>query len=176
MVNLTFCRLDVSYPINPDNSEAHHSSISIFHFPSAGRSFMLEFLFWSFKNHLIRCFPNCFPVFLVICCSDFVSRRDLAFADPEGRSVDFVDLGPWSDLLDALVSRWIFSNNRRRPFRLRPFYLLNFLGSFDWFGRFCLLLCLCIILTWNPIDYHIFRLLLVVHQRIYCFCISSLWL
>ena len=82
----------------------------------------------------------------------------------------------WSDLLDALVSCWIFSNNRRRPFRSRPFYLLNFLGSFDWIGRFCLLLCLCIILTWNPIDYHISRWLLVVHQRIYCFCISSLWL
>lgn len=79
MVNLTFYRLDVSYLINPDNSEAQHSSISIFHFPSAGRSFMLEFLFWSFKNHLIWCFPNCFSVFLVICCSDFVSRRDLRF-------------------------------------------------------------------------------------------------
>ena len=33
------------FRINPDNSEAQHSSISIFHFPSAGRSFMLEFLF-----------------------------------------------------------------------------------------------------------------------------------
>ena len=86
------------------------------------------------------------------------------------------DLGSWSDLLDALVSWWIFSNNRRRLFRSRPFYLLNFFGSFDLFGRFCLLLCLCIILTWNPIDYHISHLLLVVHQRIYCFGISSLWL
>ena len=49
MVNLTFYRLDVPYLIISDNSEAQHSSISIFHFPSAGRSFMLEFLFWSFK-------------------------------------------------------------------------------------------------------------------------------
>ena len=116
-------------------------------------------------------------VFLVICCSDFVSRRDLRLlTDPEGWSVDFVDLGSWSDLLDALVSWWIFSNNRRRPFRSRPFNLRNFFGSFDWFGGFCLLLCLCIILTWNPIDYHISHLLLVVHQRIRCFSGSSLWL
>ena len=50
MVNLAFCRLDVSYPIRSDHSEAQHSSISIFHFPWAGRSFMLEFLFWSFKG------------------------------------------------------------------------------------------------------------------------------
>ena len=88
----------------------------------------------------------------------------------------FVDLGSWSDLLDALVSWWIFSNNRGRWFRSRPVIFLNFLGSFDFFGRFCLPLCLCIILTWNPIDYHIYRLLLVVHQRIRCFSGSSLWL
>lgn len=86
------------------------------------------------------------------------------------------DLGSWSDLLDALVSWWIFSNNRRRPFRSKPFYHLNFFGSFDFFGRFCLLLCLCIILTWNPIDYLYWPLLLVVHQRFYCLGISSLWL
>ena len=95
MVNLTFYRLDVSYLINPDNSEAQHSSISIFHFPSAGRSFMWEFLLWSFKVILFWCFPNCFSVFLVICCSDFFFPGEIfVFADPEGRSVDFrFDLG-----------------------------------------------------------------------------------
>ena len=72
-----------------------------FKFPSAGRSFMLEFLLWSFKIHLIRCFPKA-SVLLVICCSDFVFQERSAFlTDPEGRSVSFVDLGSWSDLLDA---------------------------------------------------------------------------
>ena len=52
----------------------------------------------------------------------------------------------------------------------------TFYRSFDRSGRFCLHLCLCIILTWNPIDYLCFPLLLVVHQRIYCFGIFSLWL
>ena len=43
----------------------------------------------------------------------------------------FDDLGSWSDGLDALVSWWIFSNNRGRWFRSRPVIFLNFLGSFD---------------------------------------------
>ena len=74
-------------------------------------------------------------VFLVICCSDFVSRRDLRLlTDPEGWSVDFVDLGSWSDLLDALVSWWIFSNNRGRWFRSRPVNLFE-LFWFFWFFR-----------------------------------------
>jgi hypothetical protein len=54
--------------------------------------------------------------------------------------------------------------------------LFELFGFFWFFGRFCLPLCLCIILIWNPIDYHIYRLLLVVHQRIRCFSGSSLWL
>ena len=37
------------YLILADNSEAQHSSISIY-IPSAGRSFMLEFLCWSSKD------------------------------------------------------------------------------------------------------------------------------
>ena len=59
MVNLTFYRLDVPYLIISDNSEAH---IFYFHFPipSAGRSFMLEFLFWSFKG-------ICFGAFQIAC-------------------------------------------------------------------------------------------------------------
>ena len=50
------------YPILSDNSEAQHSSISIY-IPSAGRSFMLEFLCWSSKDIWFRCFPNCFGLF-----------------------------------------------------------------------------------------------------------------
>ena len=124
-------------------------------FPSAGRSFMLEFLLWSFKIHLIRCFPKA-SVLLVICYSDFVFQERSAFlTDPEGRSVSFVDLGSWSDLLDA---DWYHDGFFQTTAGVRSdrgrFIFLNFFGSFDFFGRFCLLLCLCIILTWNPIDYH----------------------
>lgn len=79
MVNLAFCRLDVSYPIISDNSEAQHSIYFHLHFPSAGRSFMLEFLLWSFKNHLFRCFPNA-SVLWVICCSDFVFQERSSFS------------------------------------------------------------------------------------------------
>ena len=85
---------------------------------------------WNFFFDLLRAsdlvLSKWLMVFLVICCSDFVSRRDLRLlTDPEGWSVDFVDLGSWSDLLDALVSWWIFSNNLRRPFRSRPLNLFE---------------------------------------------------
>ena len=59
MVNLTFYRLDVPYLIISDNSEAHNLYFH-FHIPSAGRSFMLEFLFWSFKG-------ICFGAFQIAC-------------------------------------------------------------------------------------------------------------
>ena len=54
--------------------------------------------------------------------------------------------------------------------------LFELFGFFWFFGRFSLPLCRCSILIWNPIDYHVYRLLLVVHQRIRCFSGSSLWL
>ena len=62
MVNLTFYRLDVPYLIISDNSEAH---ILYFHFhiPSAGRSFMLEFLIWSFKGIWFGAFQIAFRIF-----------------------------------------------------------------------------------------------------------------
>ena len=131
MVNLTFYRLDVSYLINPDNSEAQHSSISIFHFPSAGRSFMLEFLRWSSKYHLIWCFPNA-SVILVICCSDFVFQERSSFSlILRVNQFDF----RWSWIMIrfagcCLVSWWIFSNNRGRPFRSRPLDLFELFGFF----------------------------------------------
>ena len=120
MVNLAFCKLDVPYLISSDNSEAHQSSISIYiSLQRDGHSC------WNFGIDLLRAsdlvLSKWLMVFLVICGSDFVSRRDLRLlTDPEGWSVDFVDLGSWSDLLDALVSWWIFSNNRGRWFRSRP--------------------------------------------------------
>ena len=65
------------YPILSDNSEAQHSSISIY-IPSAGRSFMLEFLLWSSKKHLIRCLPNS-KVFWSSAVRTSFSRRDRRF-------------------------------------------------------------------------------------------------
>ena len=176
MVNLTFCRLDDSYLINSGNSEAHHSSISIFHIPSAGRSYMLEFRYWFDKSIWIGAFQIACGLFgHLLFGFRFPGEILFSLILREDQLIIF-DLGSWSDLLDALVSWWIFSNNRRRPFRSRPFNLRNFFGSFDWFGGFCLLLCLCIILTWNPIDYLWLPFYLVVHQRIYCLGISSLCL
>lgn len=134
MVNLAFCKLDVPYLISSDNSEAHQSSISIYiSLQRDGHSC------WNFGIDLLRAsdlvLSKWLMVFLVICCSDFVSRRDLRLlTDPEGWSVDFVDLGSWSDLLDALVSWWIFSNNRGRWFRSRPVNLFELFGFF-WFFR-----------------------------------------
>ena len=162
------------YPILSDNSEAQHSSISIY-IPSAGRSFMLEFLCWSSKDIWF----GAFQIALVY----WSSAVRISFP---GEICGFLIWGWISDTRSwimipicwmLIVVSWrIFSNNRRRPFRSWPFHLLNFSGSFDFLGGFCLLLCLCIILTWNPIDYLNWPLLLVVHQRIYCFCISSLCL
>ena len=173
MVNLAFYRLDVSYPIISDNSEAQHSSISIYMFHSAERSFMLEFLSWSFKNHPDWCFPNSM-VFWSSAVRISFSRRDhrcltlredqfrrpwimIRFAGCFGIMMDFFKQPQASVQIEAVLS-------------------LNFLSSFDFIGRFCLLPCLCIILTWNPIDYLDWPLILVVHQRIYCLGISSLWL
>ena len=162
------------YPIFSDNSEAQHSSISIY-IPSAGRSFMLEFLCWSSKDIWFRCFPICFGLFGHLLFG-FRYPGEICFWF-EGDQNLWEDHGSWFRFAGCFLVSWrIFSNNRWRPFRSWPFYLLNFLGSFDFFGGFCLLLCLCIILTWNPIDYLYWPLLLVVHQRFYCLGISSLWL
>ena len=166
-----------SYPIIPDNSEAQHSSISIY-IPSAGRSFMLEFLIWSFKNHLIRCFPNCLWIFWSSAVRISYSRRDLRlFADPEGRPVDF----RWSWITIRFAGCFgimmDFFKQPQASVQIKATESIwTFYRSFDWCDRYCLLLCLRIILTWNPIDYHISHLLLVVHQRIYCLGISSLCL
>ena len=78
MVNLAFCKLDVPYLISSDNSEAHQSSISIFiSLERDGHSC------WNFGIDPLRAsdvvLSKWLMVFLVICCSDFVSRRDLRF-------------------------------------------------------------------------------------------------
>ena len=175
MVNLTFYGLDVPYLIISDNSEAH---IFYFHFhiPSAGRSFMLEFLFWSFKGICFGAFQIACGLFghllfgfrfqersaflLILRVNQFFrwSWIMIRYAGCFGIMMDFFKQPQASVQIAAMKSFWTF-------------WVL-----FDYFGWFCLLLCLRIILTWNPFDYHISRLLLVVHQRIYCLGISSLWL
>ena len=162
------------YPILSDNSEAQHSSISIY-IPSAGRSFMLEFLCWSSKDIWF----GAFQIALVIRSSAVrisLSRRDLFWF--EGGSELWEDHGSWFRFAGCWW--WYHGGFFQTTAGVRSdhgrFIFWTFLGSFDFLGGFCLLLCLCIILTWNPIDYLNWPLLLVVHQRIYCFCISSLCL
>ena len=136
-----------------------------------------KFWLWSFKGIWFGAFQIANGLFGHLRLGFRFQERS-SFSDPEGRSMKMKDHGSWFRLAGccSMVAWRIFSNNRWRPFRSWPFYLLNFLGSFDCFGGFCLLLCLCIILTWNPIDYRLKPLLLVVHQRIYWCCISSLCL
>ena len=174
MVNLAFCKLDVTYLIS---LAIPKHNIHLFpYIPSAGRSFMLEFLGWSSKYHLGWCFPNCFGLFGHLLFG-FRFPGEIVICWPEGNQRKRW----WAWIMIPicwmlLVSWWIFSNNRRRLFRSRPMDHFKLFKVFDRFGRFCLLLCLCIILTWNPIDYRLKPLLLVVHQRIYWCCISSLCL
>ena len=91
MVNLAFCRLDVFLSDQHWHSEAQHSSISIY-IPSAGRSFMLEFLCWSSKDIWF----GAFQIALVIRSSAVrisLSRRDLFWF--EGGSELWEDHGSW---------------------------------------------------------------------------------
>ena len=141
------------YLIFSDNSEAQHSSISIY-VPSAGRSFMLEFLCWSSKDIRFGAFQIAWVSLGHLLFGFLFPGEIFVFSDLREDQLIFEIMDHDSDLLDAcLVSWWIFSNNRRHLFRSGRYIFWTFYGSFDFFGKFCLLLCLCIILTWNPIDY-----------------------
>ena len=117
------------YLIFSDNSEAQHSSISIY-IPSAGRSFMLEFLCWSSKD--IFLVLSKLLGFLGHLLFGFLFPGEIfVFSDLREDQLIFEIMDHDSDLLDAcLVSWWIFSNNRGRLFRSRPFYLSNFFWFF----------------------------------------------
>ena len=113
-----------------DNSEAQHFIYFHFKFPSAGRSFMLEFRCWSSKYILFGAFQIA-SVLLVICCSDFVFQERSSFSLIWGRISWFSRswiMIPICWML--LVSRWIFSNNLRRPFRSRPLDLFELFEFF----------------------------------------------
>ena len=154
MVNLTFYRLDSTYSINSDNSEAQHSSISIFHIPFSGTVIIVGISLWSIKFHLIRCFPNS-SGFLVICFRISFFRRDRRFHWSEGNQLIIEDHGSWFRFAGccSLVSWWIFSNNLRLPFRSLPWNL------FELFGFFWL-----------------FRLILFTSLPSYYFDLKSVWL
>ena len=174
MVNLAFCRLDVFLSDHSWHSEAQHSSISIY-IPSAGRSFMLEFLSWSFKNHLIWCFPNSM-VFGSSAVRTSFPGKIIVFADLRGDQLNYRRLWIMIRFAGCFGITMDFFKQPRASVQIEARSSTNFLRFSDVIGRFCLLLCLCIILTWNPIDYLGTHFLLVVHQRIYCFGISSLCL
>ena len=163
-----------SYPIIPDNSEAQHSSISIY-IPSAGRSFMLEFPLWSSKKHLVRCFPKP-PVFWSSAVRISFSRRDLRFLlilRVDQLISLILDMIRYAGCFGIMMD---FFKQPQASVQIKAGGSLNFLELSDHCRQTLFTFCLCIILTWNPIAYHISRLLLVVHQRFYCFCISSLCL
>ena len=85
-----------------DNSEAQHFIYFHFQFPSAGRSFMLEFRYWSSKYILFGAFQIA-SVLLVICCSDFVFQERSSFLLIWGRIRWFsMIMDHDSDLLDAV--------------------------------------------------------------------------
>ena len=103
-------------------------------------------------------------------------RKIIVFADLRGDQLNY--RRPWIMIRFAgcFGIMMDFFKQPRASVQIEARSSVNFLRFFDVIGRFCLLPDPCIILTWNPIDYLDTHFLLVVHQRIYCFCISSLCL
>ena len=113
-----------------DNSEAQHSSISIY--ISLQRD---DHSCWNFFVDLLSIiWFGAFQMQLYFGHLLFGFRfpgEIFVFTDLRVDQLIFDDHGSWSDLLDAvLVSWWIFSNNRRRPFRSRPLDLFELFKFF----------------------------------------------
>ena len=175
MVNLAFCKLDVTYLIS---LAIPKHNIHLFPFRSLQRD---DHSCWNFSVDLLSIILfGAFQIasaFLVICCSDFVFQERSLFADLREISGNDDEHGSWFRFAGCCwYHDGFFQTTAGVCSDQGQWINLNFLRFFDRFGRFCLLLCLCIILTWNPIDYRLKPLLLVVHQRIYWCCISSLCL
>ena len=175
MVNLAFCKLDVTYLIS---LAIPKHNIHLFPFRSLQRD---DHSCWNFSVDLLSIIlVGAFQIasaFLVICCSDFVFQERSLFADLREISGNDDEHGSWFRFAGCCwYHDGFFQTTAGVCSDQGQWIILNFLRFFDRFGRFCLLLCLCIILTWNPIDYRLKPLLLVVHQRIYWCCISSLCL
>ena len=175
MVNLTFCRLDV-FLIRSSLITPKHN-IHLFPFISLQRD---DHSCWNFFVDLLRTSD------LVLSKLHWLFGHLLfGFRYPgeicfwfEGRSELWEDHGSWFRFAGCWW--WYHGGFFQTTAGVRSdhgrFIFWTFLSSFDFFGGFWLLLCLCIILTWNPIDYLIWPLLLVVHQRFYRLGISSLCL
>ena len=175
MVNLAFCKLDVTYLIS---LAIPKHNIHLFPFRSLQRD---DHSCWNFSVDLLSIILfGAFQIasaFLVICCSDFVFQERSLFADLREISGNDDEHGSWFRFAGCCwYHDGFFQTTAGVCSDQGQWIILNFLRFFDRFGRFWLLLCLCIILTWNPIDYRLKPLLLVVHQRIYWCCISSLCL
>ena len=175
MVNLAFCKLDVTYLIS---LAIPKHNIHLFPFRSLQRD---GHSCWNFSVDLLSIIlVGAFQIasaFLVICCSDFVFQERSLFADLREISGNDDEHGSWFRFAGCCwYHDGFFQTTAGVCSDQGQWIILNFLRFFDRFGRFWLLLCLCIILTWNPIDYRLKPLLLVVHQRIYWCCISSLCL
>ena len=175
MVNLAFCKLDVTYLTF---WQFRSTTFIYFHLESLQRD---GHSCWNFSVDLLSIILiGAFQIasaFLVICCSDFVFQERSLLADLREISGNDDEHGSWFRFAGCCwYHDGFFQTTAGVCSDQGQWINLNFLRFFDRFGRFCLLLCLCIILTWNPIDYRLKPLLLVVHQRIYWCCISSLCL
>ena len=176
MVNLTFCRLDSTYSINSDNSEAQHSSISIFHIPFSGTIIIVGISLWSIKFHLIRCFPNS-SGFSVICFRTSFFRRDRRFHWSEGNQLIFEDHGSWFRFAGCCWYHEGFFQTTAGVCSDRGHLIVSNFSGFFWSIRQILFTSVPLYyFDVKSVDYLCFQLYLVVHQRIYCLGISSLWL
>ena len=177
MVNLTFYRLDVTFPIILWQFRSTTFHLFPFSVPFSGTVIHVGISLLIFEVHLVRCFPNCFCTFGHLLFGFRFPGEIFVFADLREDQVIFDDHGSWFRFAGCCwYHDGFFQTTAGVCSDQGQWINLNFLRFFDRFGRFCLLLCLCIILTWNPIDYRLKPLLLVVHQRIYWCCISSLCL
>ena len=150
MVNLTFCRLDV-FLIRSSLITPKHNT-HLFPFISLQRD---DHSCWTFFVDLLRTSGSVlsklrWPLGHLLFGFLFQERSAISWSEGnQGCKIMDHD----SDLLDA---RWYHEGFFQTTAGVRSDrgrLIVELFGSFDWFGRFCLLLCLCIILTWNPIDY-----------------------
>ena len=143
---------------------------------SAGRSSLLEFRFdllsfiWfgAFQIH---------PVFLVICFRISFFRRDRRFHWSEGNQLIFEDHGSWFRFAGCCWYHEGFFQTTAGVCSDRGHLIVSNFLRFFWSIRQILFTSVPLYyFDVKSVDYLCFQLYLVVHQRIYCLGISSLWL
>ena len=130
---------------------------------------MLEFRLWSFKNIRFGAFQIARALWSSAVRISFSGRSSFSLilrgsAHSRRPWIMIRYAGCFGIMMD-------FFKQPQASVQIWSILSLNFLGSFDLIGRFCLLLSLCIILTWNPIDYLESPVLLVVHQKLCCIAV-----